>query len=174
MLPTRTAKLLGIGVVALLGLSLASPSARAALPGALAGRTPNANGAAAGPYAGVVAELKAIRAELQRADHDYKGHRAEAVKLITAAIHALHPPKTGASTAKPHVAGAKTGAAHNATAKSASPSMPQAVSDGILQKAMTQLATVQSQLSSGTGAAATAATALQKAGQELQTALSIK
>src|SRR5438552_3361668 len=49
-----------------------------------------------------VAELRATKALLERADHDYKGHRAAAVKEITVAIHALEPshPSAEAKAAK--------------------------------------------------------------------------
>src|SRR5262249_590425 len=46
------------------------------------------------PFAAQVAELRLVRQSLQGADHDYKGHRATAVKYVTQAIHALRP-KTG-------------------------------------------------------------------------------
>src|SRR5262249_44315284 len=42
----------------------------------------------------VVLELRATKQLLERADHDYKGHRARAVHEINAAIHSLdghHP-----------------------------------------------------------------------------------
>jgi hypothetical protein len=72
------------------------------------------------------------------------------------------------------VAGTGTGA------KQATPKVgnnePQAVSDAQLKQATTALATVQTQLAGAQGntAAATAAAAVGKAVQELQTALSIK
>src|SRR6516165_2348705 len=68
--------------------------------------------AAAGtaPFAAQVAELRQIRALLEQADHDYQGHRAKAVKLITAAIHALRPPKPSTGQVRTHAAGTGTGA----------------------------------------------------------------
>lgn len=43
------------------------------------------------PYAAQVSELHKIHGLLARADHDYKGHRVQAMKDIHAAILALHP-----------------------------------------------------------------------------------
>lgn len=37
-----------------------------------------------------IVELRATKKELEAADHDYGGHRADAVKAIGAAIHQLH------------------------------------------------------------------------------------
>jgi hypothetical protein len=61
------------------------------VPLALAGAAPAAGKKAATPFAPEVKELHDVKGLLERADHDYKGHRAAAVKEITAAIHALHP-----------------------------------------------------------------------------------
>jgi hypothetical protein len=134
--------------------------------------------ASASPFATQIAELRQIRTLLEQADHDYQGHRAAAVKLITTAIHTLHPPKPSTGQVRTRVAGTGTGA------KQATPKVgnnggnnePQAVSDAQLKQAMTALAAVQTQLAGAPGntAATTAAAALGKAVQELQTALSIK
>jgi hypothetical protein len=112
---------------------------------------------------------------LEDADHDYNGHRAEAVKLVSAAIHALRPPQTNGARGKahPHSGVAKSGAAKQ-TAKTGN-SLPQAASDAMLRQAMGQITAVETQLSGAGGAAPSGVvTSLQKAVQELQTALSIK
>jgi hypothetical protein len=135
-------------------------------------------GTTASPYAAQVAALRQTRALLAQANHDYKGHRAAAVKEITAAIHALQPPRTTVAAPKrgpgkggtpgPKTPGAKTGGKTGGNE-------PQAVSDAQLQQAITQLTTIQSQLASQTGTGpAAASAAVQKAVQELKTALTIK
>jgi hypothetical protein len=126
--------------------------------------TPTAN-----PKAALVAQLRATRALLHQANHDYKGHRVKAMHEITVAIHALQPP------AKKHHA--KPGAPKPATAGSKPASgghEPQAISDAQLQKSIQQLQTIQSQLGTiATGNVGVAHTAIGKAIQELQTALKI-
>jgi hypothetical protein len=167
----------GLALVAVLFLAMAIMPAEAAAPAAAAAQA--AKAATASPFAAQVAALHQARELLVNADHDYKGHRAEAVKLVTAAIHELHPHHAkgahakggaGKGAAKAH-AGAKQGAG-----KGTGNTMPQEVSDGHLKQAMSQIAAVQTQLAGagGQGPAAAAATALGKAVQELQTALSIK
>jgi hypothetical protein len=156
-----------VALAALAFLAVATIPAEAAVPG-------QGKGAKASPFAQQVAALRQARELLIQADHDYKGHRAEAVKLVTAAIHALHPPKAnGAHKGTAKGAAAK---AHTAAKNASGNSMPQATSDAHLQQAMTAIATVQTQLAGagGQGAASSAAASLQKAVQELQTALSIK
>jgi hypothetical protein len=134
-----------------------------------------ANTAANSPFATQIGELRAARALLEQADHDYNGHRAEAVKLVTAAIHALRPPQANGAHSRAH---AHTGATKNVAVKQTAKngnSLPQAASDALLKQAMGQIATVQTQLAGAGGAApGGAGTSLQQAVQELKTALSIK
>jgi hypothetical protein len=77
-------------------------------------------------------ELAAIRNLLNKADHDYKGHRAAAVHQITHAIHLL---QHGMHHPNPHQH--FTGGTHK---------LPQAQSDAMLRQAETMLATVAKQL----------------------------
>jgi hypothetical protein len=164
---------LGLSAAAAIALVTGASSAFA-VPQTTAAPKATAN---ASPYAAQIAELRSIRTVLEQADHDYQGHRAAAVKLITAAIHALRPPKATTGAHHQAHAGAGTankGATPHAGAKSTGNSEPQAVSDAQLKQAMNALTVVQGQLASGSGNAATAAAAVQKAVQELQVALSIK
>jgi hypothetical protein len=159
-----------LSAAAVLGLTMALSPANAFAPASAAGKV-----ATSSPYAAQIAELHAARTLLETADHDYKGHRAEAVKLISHAIHTLHPHKQSGAHAK----GAKASAAKGATAKPATAkggnNMPQAQSDSQLKQAMAQVSAVQTQLAASKAAeAGTAAASLQKAVQELQTALAIK
>lgn len=123
----------------------------------------------ASPFAEQITELRAARALLEKADHDYKGHRAKAVKEITAAIHDLQPPPPATGKGKAnHAKGQqnKTGGGNNE---------PQAVSDAQLKQAMEQLAKVATQLASAQGDGPTKATgAIKIAIAELETALKIK
>lgn len=172
MIPARVRY--GLALIAVLFLAVAVIPAAAAPPAKQAAQ--GANGGTS-PFAAQIAALKQARELMIQADHDYKGHRAEAVKLVTAAIHELHPHHKGGgatakgaakgATAKAH-AGAKNGAANTGN------SVPQAVSDANLRQAMTQISTIQTQLAGAGGPGATAAATLGKAVQELQTALSVK
>jgi len=138
------------------------------------GAKPHASGVAV-----QVAELHRIKGELEKADHDYDGHRAEAVKLIAAAIHALTPHhKSGTAAKVPHPTkptAAGTGRAKStATSSAAKHKLPQATSDAILKTALTQLTAVKSQLA-GKGTPADAASAeVSKAIGQLETVLKIK
>jgi hypothetical protein len=105
----------------------------------------------------VVGELRQIKLLLERADRDYKGHRAAAVKEITAAMHALapHQKKHGK-----HLPGGGE---------------PQALSDAQLREAIAQLGKVATQLSGRPGKRpAKAVGHIGAAVQELQVALTIK
>jgi hypothetical protein len=105
----------------------------------------------------VVGELRQIRALLERADRDYKGHRAAAVKEIAAAIHALAPRHKGKGKKQP--GGGE----------------PQALSDAQLRQAIAQLGKVSSQLSGLPGKRpAKAVGHLGTAAKELEIALTIK
>lgn len=100
-----------------------------------------------------VKELHQVKLLLERANHDYKGHRAAAVREITKAIHTLQagtaPNKT--ATSHPH------GKGHE----------PQALSDAQLRGAIQALATVSQQLH----AAASKNTRAAKATKEVQLAM---
>jgi hypothetical protein len=112
------------------------------------------------PYAMQIVELHQIKALLNLADRDYKGHRAAAVKEITAAIHVL-----------------QEGYAHPKLPKSAGKGggEAQTLSDAQLNEAITQLQTIQTQLKGMQGAAVvTANAALDTAVSELKVALTIK
>jgi hypothetical protein len=119
-----------------------------------------ATGSAASANTQAVQELKATRALLHKADHDYKGNRVKAIHEITKAIHALEGTH---SRQHPHHPPAKGGGES------------QAVSDAQLQKAIQQLQTVQSQLGGGQSSNVTVANAaIGRAIVDLQTALKIK
>jgi hypothetical protein len=143
----RTSLARSAAVVAALvtGLLLAG-QARAALP-----KLPS-------PFAAQVKELHDVKVLLERADHDYKGHRAKAVHQVTAAIHALHP-----GHKHHHGKGAKGGGE------------PQALSDAQLRESIKVLNAVLAQLSGAPGEpAAKAAAHVAGAIKELEIALTIK
>lgn len=117
-------------------------------------------GGAATPYAKQVAELHTTVALLEKANHDYKGHRAKAVHEIRHAIHLLHPHHHKSTPAAKAVKGAKGG--NNET---------QATSDDQLRQAIDQLHAVQKELGNGP---AHAHAALRAAVHELHTALKIR
>jgi hypothetical protein len=124
---------------------------------------------------GVVAQLKAIRAVLEHADHDYKGHRAKAVQEITKAIHAIEGVGARRAALTPQQKAALQAArqAKIATKQGASKpeGEPQALSDQQLKSMVTQLTQVSAQI--GT-AKPVAQQHVQNAIVELQAALAIK
>jgi hypothetical protein len=144
----RTA-LVAAGV--LLGLSL--------LAGGAGARDPERAKPMPSPFAVEISELHKIKALLERADHDYKGHRAAAVKDITAAIRDL---TRGARHHHPHAMPGKGGN-----------NEPQALSDAQLKEAIEQLRTVHKQLAV-VGGPADAANAVERAIKELRIALEIR
>jgi hypothetical protein len=145
---------------ALLSALLLAGPARAQLPGPSAlSRLQGASAARqqAQALAPVVRELRGIKMLLERADRDYKGHRAAAVKDITAAIHALVPRHKGRGKRQP------------------GDGEPQALSDAQLRASMDQLAKIATQLSTLPGKRPTkAAVHVGDAVKQLQIALTIK
>jgi hypothetical protein len=132
----------------------------AALVGALvfAGSASAAGKKTASPFAAQVIELHEIKLLLERADHDYKGHRAAAVKQLTEAIHALE------AGHKHHEGKAVKGGRE-----------PQKLSDVQLLESIKALNVVLAQLSTATGAPATkGAVHVTNAIKDLEIALKIK
>jgi hypothetical protein len=116
-----------------------------------------------------VAELNTTIKLLQAADHDYQGHRAQAVHDIHQAIHALHPTaNNNKSSAKGKQVTAK---GKNLAKGQGANKEPQAVSDAQLKQAIVQLNTVQGQLKAGPPSALNS---VQAAVKQLQIALTIK
>ncbi len=129
--------------------------------------TPHKGGAQSQDHQ-IVGELHSTKQLLEKADHDYKGHRARVVHEISLAIHSLthhHHPAGKAAEPKPA-----------ATSKTGDKGMkePQEVSDAQLKQAVQQLETVKGQLKSGHEHHAKALFAVSKAIEELHTALKIK
>jgi hypothetical protein len=118
----------------------------------------------AGVYAAQVSQLHAIKLSLESADRDYKGHRAAAVKHVTAAIRGLRPGSKGGH-----------GGARAAANAKAAGHLTQAESDARLRRAIRDLHTVRRQLgTAGTPEATAAAGALHAAVKELEVALKIR
>ncbi len=132
-----------------------------ALVGALvlAGSASAAAKKTASPFAAQVKELHDVKVLLELADHDYKGHRAAAVKHLTEAIHAL-----------------EAGHKHHQGGKVAKGSRePQRLSDAQLRESLKVLNAVLVQLSGAPGApAAKGAIHVTNAIKELEIALKIK
>jgi hypothetical protein len=121
-----------------------------------------------GGNAVVVAELHAAKSLLEKGDHDYKGHRAHAVHLITEAIHELHPHHKHTGGGKAMHAGSGKGVGKGAGGQKLKE--PQQVSDAQLREAIGILTKAESQL----GHHPKAAAHVQQAIGELNTALKIK
>jgi hypothetical protein len=104
--------------------------------------------------------LRTVHHKLREADHDYQGHRVQALHHVNQAIEHL-----GSSVPM----GLGSGMSHG--------NMPQAQSDGILRDSLHKLRTAESQLASGSNAAAhhaRARTSLGQAIRELEVALRIR
>jgi hypothetical protein len=99
---------------------------------------PGMHRSGSGPDQQIVTELRNIRHLLEKADHDYKGHRAKAVEEIGGAIHALE-----------HGKGAKGKNEKGAAGKGSKE--PQAESDKQLREALKGLEGVHRQLERGQG-----------------------
>jgi hypothetical protein len=139
-----TRRMIAVVVTSLAALTVAG-GAEAAAPGKK------------GVNAQAIQQLRAARALLHRANHDYKGHRVKAIQEINHALHAL-------GVAKPRAAGPK------GLGKEA-----QEVSDAQLRKAEQQLQSILSLLGSApAGQGRARATGhVKKAIRELETALNI-
>jgi hypothetical protein len=140
----------------LVGLLFAGLLAGATLAEAAA---PKTNKTKVEPFATQISELHAVKVLLQKADHDYKGHRAAAVKHVTAAIHDLRVHKATKTSGGKVQGGGES----------------QEVSDAQLREAIKGLQVVQKQLAgSNVDRAAKAAVAVGKAIKELEVALEIR
>ena len=140
------------------------------------GNKPSANGSnTKGAFSTQVAELHTVVNLLQSANHDYKGHRAQAVHEIHQAIHALHPAtnnnKTSAKGGKNTGRTIANASKNQTNGKNGAINEPQSVSDAQLRQAITQLNAVQGQLKSAPPAAIAS---IQNAVKQLQVALTIK
>jgi hypothetical protein len=174
-------------VVACALVLLSSVSAKAYPPANAAQKANPSAGAGAGAASAIettVVALRQARTLLETADHDYKGHRASAVKHVSHAIHLLleekksiqgatHSGKASGGTASPAAKKVAAGAATPHVAKKVEGHMPQAASDAQLRVAMNQLAALQGQVAGLPGGAGAAAS-VQAALQELQVALTVK
>jgi hypothetical protein len=109
-------------------------------------------------HSAVVAELHGIKLMLEHADHDYKGHRAAAVKDLGEAIHELHPQH------KAHTGGTQKTGTH---AKGSHE--PQKLSDAQLRQAISKLEGIEGHLGKHKAAHHVA-----HAIAELKTALTVK
>ena len=79
-------------VAGLAALALSLQSASAAVPVVPTGAV------AAAPAKAALVNLHAAKTLLEKADHDYDGHRAKAVQQINHAIEELHPHHANAAT----------------------------------------------------------------------------
>jgi hypothetical protein len=130
------------------------------LLGGLASAAPP-NGNKQSPYAPQIQELHAVKVLLETANHDYKGHRAAAVKALHTAIHALA--EGHHEHHKHHLAKAKGN------------NEPQALSDAQLQNAAKKLAAVEGLLvGNNDPRTAKAVAAIQGAIKHLEKALEIR
>jgi len=135
-------------------------------------RSPTANATKQAGH-GIVKELRTTLALLAESDHDYQGHRAAAMHKIREAIHRIeqHNAKTG-QQGQQGQAGLKktTGEVVQGQGGGKEP-LSQAQSDANLNKAISQLQAVQTQIGSNHPQVSGDIT---EAISELQTALKIK
>ncbi len=139
----------------------------------------------------MVSSLRSVMTELNKADHDYDGHRVRAIHHLGQAIHTLQPQSSvshlaankGAGTANRAVT--TTSAGRNVAGAPAA-RMPQAESDAHLKRAREGLMNMQSRMAGGNGINANGTSTgghqpvqlahnhVQKAMQELNLALNIR
>lgn len=133
----------------------------------------------------ILSGLHSVMSELNRADHDYQGHRAQAIQHLNTAVRSLQPQGsnanlgmnanlnanrvtlTSATGNRNGVAGAPGAAAHR---------MPQAQSDAHLKQGRQRLLTFQNQMANTNSNQhhKVVYTHAQKAMQELNLALNIR
>jgi hypothetical protein len=117
------------------------------------------------PFAQQIKALHQANELMKKADHDYQGHRVKAMKEVHNAIQFLRE-GSAAPKKKKGQPGTKPGTGGG---------LPQDQSDALLKQAATQIQAVQNSLANVQDTRAVQATAaLQRALQELQTALQIK
>jgi beta-glucosidase-like glycosyl hydrolase len=134
--------------------------------------------AAAAPPMSLLAQLKSVRSLLEQADHDYKGHRANAVRELTYAIRSLETAKTKNSPLTPQQKAARAAAKQAKIAAkeaaAANPNRePQQASDAQLRSALAVLTQLSGQIGN-VPATSKLQGHLRNAVAELNTALSIK
>jgi hypothetical protein len=135
----KTQRLLWLSspVLTLVALGAFTSSASAITPG-----TSGFNSAMRHANDRIVKELHAAKALLEKADHDYDGHRAKAVHHITEAIHELN----GHHQQQHHKTSTAQHTQHHNSGKKMKE--PQNVSDAQLREAAALVAKAQSQLGS--------------------------
>ncbi len=124
-----------------------------------------------------ITELRRIRTLLSHGDHDYKGHRVAAEKYITKAIHDLENHRNGVNKNGNGVNKNGKGIVNNPGNNNGNKvkKEKQALSDQQLRVAISDLEVVHQQLKTKQGAHhIAAANSVQRAVQELKTALSIR
>jgi hypothetical protein len=125
----------------------------------------------------IAMELRGTKLILERADHDYKGHRARAVAAIDVALRSMgqHVGNNGAGNGMSNGAGAGRRAGGGNRVNGNAMREPQAKSDAQLRTALHRLSTIHSQLGSmPNGRHAQTGAAVQRAMHELNTALAIR
>jgi hypothetical protein len=121
----------------------------------------------------VLKNLHEAVALLQKADHDYDGHRAAAVVHLKKAIHELKPQKpNGSGTPAANGIGKPAGTPN--PGKPAGNKEPQAVSDGQLRSALQLINATSGMVSALPHQHPHATTHMQAAVTELNTALKIR
>jgi hypothetical protein len=139
-----------------------------------AGQASNAN---------LLSELKEVGQLLVKANHDYQGHRAEALKQVKMAAHALHPHhhnkangNSGTGTSNSLRTAPRKSNLQQVQGKQNAQAEPQTVSDSQLKQAHDKLTGIAGQMGGQSGNArhTKALQHIQAAIKELETALAIR
>jgi type VI protein secretion system component VasF len=122
----------------------------------------------------IVQELRQARQLLKQANHNYQGHRVNAMKYITQALHALHPPKGKKPPQQPQGTGGQPQQASSSSSPGNAESQQQ--SDSQVRQALTLLQQSAGQLAGSRAANRyqLALSDIRQAIQEVQAALNVK
>lgn len=127
----------------------------------------------------LVARLRSVHSSLARIDHDYQGHRVQAMRSISSAVRALshRSGRAGATNRTVALNGNANGNLRNRAGRNGAQRMPQAQSDARMSQALRTTQGIHLQMGnqlSSSRAIGTARTHLTRSIREMQTALAVR
>ena len=98
----------------------------------------------------MVSSLHSVVGHLHKADHDYDGHRVQAIHQLDQAIHTLQP-GAGVGANRANGVGTASNQAHLGATNAGAPRLAQAESDAHLRQAHQELQMLEARISGGAG-----------------------